>query len=291
MKPEPATYDLIEQYLAGTLEASQRQAFEEQLEHDPDLRQELAVHRFLHQQGADPAKMALRQQLSELSKQQALRRRKWRRLRQAFIGLAVLALMLVLFWWLLHRSSKTTPPPPIPPAQHIPDKALPAETPPSQTPTAPEKTSKPNNPIASLDPADWAPNPLLDPLAGSIMRHDAPFELHLTNPASDWQLTLHNRKATLLIEGTITKNATDDAFEVPSIQLFSNRQEDYLQNRPVFAQALDCTLDGNICPFKLTPRLALKPGLYYLVVASQNGTPLAVRRLRVQQASQGGSSR
>lgn len=291
MKPEPALYELIEQYLAGTLEASRRQAFEQQLQQDPDLRQEVAVHRFLQQQGADPGKMALRRQLGELSKQQqASRRKKLRQRRWAFIGLAALALTILAFWWLLHRSGETAPTPPMPPTQTAPEEAPPVETPPSQEADAPAAPSKPDNAIAALDPADWAPNPLLDPLAGSILRQDAPLALRLTSPAPERQFTLQNRKVALLIEGELAKDALDEPFEALNIQLFSNRQEDYLESRPVFTQTPACPAEGNICKFKLTPRLALKPGLYYLVIAAQDGTPLEVRRLRVQPAPEADSS-
>ncbi len=281
MKADQALYETIEQYLADSLPEPARQAFELRLKADPGLEEELELHRLMQESAADPVKLALRRRLAGLSKEHALdasRRHKFLLWSAAVLIVAAgIAITLLL-------SRPDAPPPVAPPLPVQPEVPQPPAPSPSTSPKAepvPKDIPSSSGPIASVDPKDFEPNSVLDPLVDVQFRGEMAFEFNLDMPVNKHTLARRKDKATLRIKGAVLPA---DNIQIPlfNVQLFNNKPEDFFQDRPIYSRELPLLPSGDTWVFDISPTLHLKPGLYYLVIALEDGEPVAVRRVEVR---------
>jgi len=175
-----------------------------------------------------------------------------------------------------------SPPPVLPKTDAQPTEQTPAQTPKSEIPAQVPKTTEP---IAALNPADFQANRTLDPLIGSQVRGGGGIEASFTQPAKPLNLMSQNGRISFLVKGNAS---ADDQPEKDALQLllFSNRDADFLNNKPIQKFPLALVAAGESYRFSKTIEQNLKPGLYYLVlVGKDSNEPLAVQKIRVNRAN------
>ncbi len=267
-------YDLIERYLDGTLPDAEHQAVERQMTTDADFRTEVELHRALHTSLGDAGNFRLRTALDNLLRDPPpiddfpssessppASSPRWPRL----TGIVVLLAVAVFFVWRWVTPGETSPRSNSPqPEQNQPliDTTTPSD------PVSPPIKSNPNKPIAMADPADFAPNPVLEARIGDMMRGSG-IGFELSSPAVGASFQLHDGRITLPVRGVATGGdiPTDQPLE---LLIYPNRPEAWDNKQPLATFSLPLTpYAPNSYLTEFRPVLRARPGLYYLVVGQR----------------------
>lgn len=267
-------YDLIERYLDGTLPETEHQEVERRLMTDADFRAEVELHRALHTSLGDAGNLRLRAALDNLLSHPPLADDvptpkpvptltvsfTWRRL----TGIAAVLAAIGFFLWLwLAPDDETTRPISSQPAQNQPIDTLPPDS-----ISLPIK-SNPDKPIAMADPADFAPNPVLEARIGDVLRGDNGVTFELTSPPIAASFQLQNGQVTLPVRGRAT-GGTIPADQPLELLIYSNRPKDWNNKQPLATFPLALTPDGEgIYRLDFRPALRTRPGLYYIVAGQR----------------------
>lgn len=260
------TNELIERYLNGSLSASDRQVVEARLTTDAIFKAEVELHRQLHAEFTDPHKLQLRDLLSDIVKETTLPppgRPLWLKV----LGIVLLILMSGWLAWLWFSSTQARPPiqQEIQPPSTQPVVVLPAQ----DTPAKP--LEKIPAPIAMANPTDFATNPTFEPRLGSKFRDTdgAGDTVEMQSPVLGANFIPRSVFTNLDFRGTIS-GAADTAVYPLVIKIYNNQ----MNAEPLF-QVLPIVSGRNSASsqwtFSSSPRLRLRPGLYYFTVERQAG--------------------
>jgi hypothetical protein len=289
-------YEKIEAYLAGTMTADAIQQFEKELQGNPDLAAELALHRKMQQTFADPQEVALRNSLQEIRTnldQTAPTSNKKPFYQRTWFYVTLIAALFVIY--LLSRNQNTVSVLPEESRQDSVEQQAPGTS--STLPTVDssrlevpetieENTQPPPTrpPVATRDP--FASNPimeaLLDPEVRSF-RYD--FELNAN-------LVELDAGTNLIIDGILI--STKLAEEQFVIEIFDNRRQSYPAS-PLLSQALTPREINENQPQAFGGKLNyailldemiadLEPGLYYYQIRLKGAdTPLYTGTFRKEK--------
>jgi anti-sigma factor RsiW len=270
MPTEQDQYEQIERYLSGQMTGAELEAFEAALRKTPALAEAFALHQAMEGSLGNPRRRQLLDALHDVVEAPAgpaPGRGIW-----LWVAAAALVLLLLLFvgrWW------KPAPPAgPPPAAQEQPSPTRP-ETPAPEQPVAGEADSpRPETPrIAAANPANFAPNRALDPLAGTLVR-GAGDPLEIRSPAADRNFRRQNGQVGLAVEGRAPGRTA------LLLQIFNNREADFLAGKSVFRTEVPVQ-EGN---FSWVKALRLAPGRYYVVLTEPGEEePAAVARFYVEK--------
>jgi hypothetical protein len=261
------TNELIEQYLSGTLPTADKEAVEARIATDPAFRADVELHRQLHAEFEDPKKLQLRDLMREITETPPPPTNRFAKFKRPGILLLALLLGWVGLVWLARAPEPAPATPtkeeikPIPPTTNEPIATQDTQT----TPTEPQD-KKPERQIAMANPADFAINRAFDEHLGSSTR--------ATNGAADLKsprlgadFTPENGRVKINFQGTAV--ASSDPAQSPLVlKIFNNQPnaEPIFNLSPVISSQSRAT---NEWAFSLSPKLRLKPGLYYFTIERQ----------------------
>ncbi|HRI59138.1 MAG TPA: hypothetical protein PK228_05435 [Saprospiraceae bacterium] len=269
MPTDQERYEQIERYLAGEMPETERQAFEAALQDDPALAETLALHRAMRESLGNRQRRHLFDALADVVEQEEHKRSTLTLKRFSSFRLAAAAAVLVLVAavgvWTYFQPQVEPPvvaeqpasPPPI-----APDTA--------QTTTPPAPAEKPAAPgrLALTDRRAFAPNPALDPLAGTLVRGGSA-DVSVTQPENDAILPLLNGQINFRLEG---KSGDDTAL---TLFIYNNLEADFAAGKAVYHT--DIPIRDHV--FTLETRITMPPGRYYAVLSAPGEEePLAVLR-------------
>lgn len=255
--------ELIEQYLGGTLPPAEKQALETRMATDPAFRDEVELHRQLHEEFADPQKLQLRDLLGDILREPPPPAPKeaggWLK------GLGLVAGVLLAVWLGFRWLS--------PAPEHAPDAQEEKSAPPPTIPTAPvqnENTppkpleSTPERPIAMANRAAFAPNrDFENGISSQIRAIGGPAELQ--SPAMGAHFTPENGFVKLNFRGTAPADA--DTAQYPLVlKIYSNKTppgEALFRLLPTIANRASA---ADKWTFSTVQRLRLGQGLYYFTL-------------------------
>lgn len=274
--------ELIEQYLDNQLNQHDLSAFNARVAADAEFRASVDLQRQVQAELANAAQIRLLHTLHEIVQtpfEPTPEKINTPKSKPGWWIVGIIALIAAIFF--IYRScqplARQTPSQP----QGTPEQeAKPLEAPPPQV-EAPAQLPKTSEPMAVLNPADFQPNRILDPLVGSQLRGGANLEAAFTKPADPLNLTLRNGRIRFRISGNAT---ADEPLEKDALQLllFRNRDADFLNNMPVQKYTLALSAQGDSYQFSKKVDQILLPGLYYLVLAEKNSIePLAIQKITV----------
>ncbi len=264
-------YEQIERYLSGGMEAEERRAFEADMQRDTALADAVSLQSALRRSLGNPARRQLLDALDDVVRNEpvVVSRPALRLLTPARIAVAASLLLLIsagLWWW------SRRPELPAPVAQ-TPVPAVPAPTVPQQPPVLPVDSPAPEKRLALADPAAFRPSPALDPLAGTQLRGAGHVPL-VQQPQNDANFNLKDGVFTFTMQGKANGQAA------MNLQIFNNRERDFIAGKTVFHSELSIRQDA----FLLKKALRLSPGRYYAVLtAAGEEEPLAVVRFFVEK--------
>lgn len=261
--------ELIEGYLNGSLPAAEQKVMEGRLATDPDFGAEVELYRQLHEEFADPKKLALRDMLGDILREPPPPSAKHGWLKGLGIALAILLAGWMGWRWL-------SPAPVSAPAgqeeiQSAPPPTEPVATPgkPSDPTTPPEKA--PERPIAMAEPAAFAPNRNFEDRLGSGVRAvGGPAEMQ--SPAIGANLTPESGFVKITFRGTAPADANDSRQPLV-LKIYDNKPA---SNQPLFRALPEVRPQdaaGNWAFFS-SQRLRLHPGLYYFTLERQSDEEL-----------------
>ncbi len=298
-------YNTIEQYINGVLQGEELQKFEQAMKEDANLRKEVALHQKLHRQLGDPAKLRLSRALDDLRADFAKEKKSgggatmitMRSLRP-LIAIAASILLLATLVFVLWKNSNFSEAPVVnedvtPPVDTVkPQKEeliplqdeepqlaeeeveeaekqlAPPATPQNEKPRSRKpKFEKAPNYLAEVDPANFNPNPLLDPL--TAQSRSLGYIVKVKDPGTfKWSA----KQTAVTIEGSVKARKFPEDNII--IQLFSNKAADYKNDNPILEKTLELGSPGKAkpytYPFQLSETLDIKPGLYYFIIKDKN---------------------
>jgi hypothetical protein len=277
------TDDLIEEYLAGTMDAITQEQFERRMAADPDLSARVQLERELFCALGASAENELRANLRHISAKfetpDSLDERVAtppQRKRRILPGLLILLFMALVGAFFVFRALQTPtavlPASPSAPAQQSAPGAPAQDAAPVQKPTQPNKAVQKSRPIASA----YEPIPKLDSYIGSQFR-SADFHVTVHTPAPDATLAAAGGKLEFALSGEIEGELPADAGL--RILVFSNNLRDFEAMRPIENSALQLSAEGK---FVFKKEIPTASGLYYyLIEEQQSGAWIYVARFQV----------
>lgn len=244
----------IERYAAGEMPSLERTAFEQQLQTDADLATSLQIHQSMQAAIGDPDRRRLLDVLYELEapalapETPMVRRGSFR----FWMALAAAFLLLISggLWWFYSQ-----PIPQVPMAKQEPaGKEAPTTLPPDHIDGTPMKPVPEQKQIAALNPADFKPNPALDPMVGTQVRGNTAVPEVLA-PLNDTNYTLQDGQIAIVLKGNLSDAASLQA------RIFNNRATDFTAEKAL--QSFEVPVSNG--KFNLKKTFSLKPGRYYIL--------------------------
>ncbi len=308
-------YELIEQYLDGTLSVEALATFEKRLQTEPELAKEVTLHRKLQEELGNAQKRQLRSKLDVLRKEftpsenetKIVSINQTRRLR-LLISVAASILVLVFAIWFFFFKT--------PEKQEIVDEKPPMEKEsldPNEKPikeiedpsnlvedqTDPEKQPTEKDEIEDIVPpinliAAFEANPELENLIAQNGNNEA-FEFSAEKPELGEVFNLKNGKIDLQINGMLFTSELKDlsSFEVA---IYNNNPQNFASKKNIATIQLIlekdtseeedglafATKDGYF--YSLKKSLSAKPGLYYyLILQKGQPKPLFIGKFQVNE--------
>ena len=286
--------ELIDGFLDGTLPETRLREVEQRLSQDAAFRQQVQLQRELREAYSNPGRWRLRSVMADIMEEEpqppeqppAIKNGHWWK----WIALLVIIVAAGFGIWQWRQPDTTATPPvqeeqkaaeqPAPPiAQEEPEEPkLPAEEPKQPAADQPAAPPRDNAPIAVIDPAVFDINGTRETkLQG--MRAVQGMELTLSAPAENANfISGPDKQVTLPFKGTLSD--TDNAETVSVLLLlYDNKNRRPVKEIPIVLQQEKenkFLLDTN-------NKMALKPGLYYFMVETEDGDPLAGGKFTVDK--------
>ena len=297
------TYDRIQKYLTDRMKGDDLKSFKKEMEGNPDLAQEVELHKEMKFYLEDSLENNLRKNLrslgDELDEDNDLEMPEndggsgdsdggsagGPEFNYLWLTVPVLALAA---WWFFQSqptSSPTDPspevssevtPPPLPESDIIepdsntlteikePEIAEPKTPEPKVTPPPPKKV-KPKAKEPSLAEDPYAQNPIFESMRNKKLGENN-FQLTISRPYPDKSAEVIKYPVILKFSGTLEadENLSENGFK---FQVFTNNPDDYRNARPFFSHSLplENPIDG-FHRISYDKDLLLLPGLYYLEV-------------------------
>lgn len=306
----PADDELLDRYLAGDLSAAETAAFEERLAEDTILRGRLAIRRTLTNflQSDEPALLDALADADQAYYGKANDGASGGGPSRWWLLLLLLPL-LAAGWYYFRPATNDAQPPsttrslqPVPapttdappavapdtptvpannpsPAEPEPTQPQPAPTvpeePASEEPVAPSADPAPTETqvYASLDPADFAPNPDLEELIGLTVRSEDAATTLTISPDQD----------TLLLADPPVIRISSPVAPPYQLVVYGNDKDDFQAGRPVDRSLLSAVSDGSAYSTTYVLDGLPGPGIYYVLLLDKEETEvLGSRRLLVR---------
>lgn len=262
----------IERYAASEMSSLERAAFEQQLETDADLEAALQAHRSMQAAIGDPDRRRLLDVLSELEAPPlALGTSATRSAFFRFWAASALVFAILIsagFWWFYRNAMLPKPVPQKGPAE----KEKPIKLTPDSVDDMPAKPIPVQKQIAALNPADFKPNPALDPMVGTQVRGNNAIPEVLA-PQNDANYVLQDGQFVVVLKGNVSDAALLEA------RVFNNKATDFTAAKALQTFVVPVS-NGK---FNLKKALSLKPGRYYILFyGTGEEEPAAVIRFFVR---------
>ncbi len=259
------TNELIEGYLNGSLPTAEQKAMEGRLATDPDFRADVELHRQLHEEFADPKKLALRDLLSDILREPPPPpAAKYGWLKGLSIALAVLLAGWVGWRWI----SPAAAPPVQEEIQSAPQPTGPVAIPETRTTPSEPSEKTPDHPIAMADPAAFALNREFEDRLGSGVRATGG-SAEMKSPAMNADFAPENGQVKITFRGTAPADA-DTARYPLALKIYTNRpassQAPLFRVLPTISNRSAAT---GKWAFYAPQTLRLRPGLYYFTIERQ----------------------
>jgi len=133
----------------------------------------------------------------------------------------------------------------------------------------------PAQPIAVLNPADFAPNPILESLMNEQLRNEG-FKTKLISPSAS-QVFDYEEKILWQFNGITT------AMPPYQLMVYSNKGQDFEKGIGVLSKTLEGELKGEQYQFNFSAMVPFERGLYYLLFQEQEGEEiLSIERFLVK---------
>lgn len=268
----------INRYLDNEMSDDERRAFEEQLRNDEELAQDLAFFKDFHGY-AERKKPKLRQDLSDLGDKYIIEPNKKKSAfpRWILVPLLLLAAIGIYFSFFYKKNTvqeNTSPTevetqlPTNNSEENIDDSSDDNSNENVEEPVEQQKTNTPefpqNQPIAALDEADFAPNPILEAEIKEMFRATTVEDSTvLSSPKLD-AIFKFDDNIRLLVEGltTVSPNYV--------INIYSNRPFDFENDYPILNAPVNGKAENSQYRFRFRGNIPLKKGLYYLVIKQED---------------------
>ncbi len=279
--------ELIDGYLAGTMDSGARETFEQRMAADPDLAARVQLERELFEAIGTSPENDLRASLrlisekfntSESLEEVVALQSSGKRNRNGWALPALLLITLVSAFFVFRsiQSSKTESPvsPLIPAPQEVspPQQTAPAEKILPQTPSQPGQAIQKSRPVASA----YVPIPKLETYIGSYFR-SGDFRFVVNAPATGVVLKATSGKLNFKLSGKTEGDLPAGA--AFRILFFNNNVRDFEKMKPIESGALVVSTDGK---FLFNKELSAPPGLYYyLIEDEQSGAWMYVSKFQV----------
>lgn len=285
--------DWIEAYLSGQLQGEALAQFEKALQTDATLAREVAVYREMYTALQPSQEDELNANLTLLGKKYVPAEPASKNHRYWWIGAALALLTLGLWWLKTARPNKTS-------GKQVIENQIPPnrqdtllenglDTPPDSSknntlpPVAKDQRRSDTTNTAELLAANFEPNPALEALLNSDLRGQQ-YRFNVLHPTPNARLTYRNGQAELAVDGTL--ETPEASVSTPfRVLLFSNKQEDYRQFKPVLSEPLALEKTNLGFRFSFDKSLRLPQGLYYLMIEDEDsGKSYFVIKVRVIQS-------
>jgi hypothetical protein len=256
--------ELIEGYIKNNLSTDQRQEVEQRMAADVDFRQDVELHRHMHEHYRDAVRRRLLSVVQEVMESKSAIKQPPKALVSElnsnlgkWLGLLAVILAVGILVWKL-QDQEVVPTPPLNPPLDKP-------VVPGLTPTIEEKQvalpkEKPaTSPIAQADPANFIPNQAMEDNLSGVRGGD--WEASLSSPKNSDAFQLDSEgKALVAFKGILLGG---DAATTFSLLVYNNRDS----KRPILSQklAIQPNNKGELV-FDVKQVFQLKPGLYYFTV-------------------------
>lgn len=304
----------IDKYLADQMTKQERKLFETEMNSNPELADTVQLNRDM-EGFFDDYTPDLEEQLTDLGKQyfQATdgpsTKVSRKQINKWWIILPVL-LVGVLGWWIISSSSDTesTPSDPVleAPTNNPTEKTDTENTIPDEENTVldeentiPEDAEEveptdlkdnipptdnqlpdidPNTPIASIDPADFVPNPAFEEIIREYVRDNNNTEI--STPAQNTNYELSE----LIAIKVIGKTKARPPF---NLSIYSNSPEDFDNDIKIIDKTLISRSTDTGYSFRFNAQIPLKGGLYYWIIQDKDGELLYSDRFTVGKENSG----
>ena len=284
------TYNTIQAYLNDELRPEERKHFQEAIDEDPALAEEVRLHADLQKMLQDSPENSLRRQLQKLSDQSPNPVNSTPRSKSLLHLLWLIPLLLFGLWWFMPSGiPQQESVEPIPNEESVESKAEQSSSSPGvqntnkpdvESPiTPPVSPSEKKDPLPKSSPsatevenppqpiaANFEPNPALEFMIGNNVRsNDVSFKM--LKQLGDIQLTTKDEPINfqLLAELISTSDLQGTDFK---LHLFDNNSTSFENFEPLMSFDLELTALSNQGGYQvqLEKNIQLEPGLYYQVL-------------------------
>ena len=309
-------YNIIEEFLEGTLSGDELQAFEQRLQTEPDLAEEVELHRKIHGEIGDAQKRMLKSKLDTLREEFTQKEENETKVvpinrginLKMFISVAAGILVLVFAIWFFFFKT--------PEKREIVNEDTPIEKEqidPNETPIKeiedpsnlvenqndPEKESNQKDNIEDITPeesliANFDPNPELENLIAQNGNNDD-IEFAAEKPDENDPFILKNSKIDLQINGMLFASEIKNE-ENFAVSIYDNNPQNYTSKKSINTFQLSIEKDDgeeedglafaskNGYFYSLQKTISVKPGLYYyLIIQKGQTTPLYSGKFEVKE--------
>ena len=309
-------YNIIEAYLDGTLSGDELSAFEQRLKSEPDLADEVQLHRKLQNEFGDAQKRLLKSKLDTLREEfmqkdeevakvvPINRRNNFRILMSIAAGILVLVFAIWFFFFKTPEKREIVDEEPPTEKESIDSDQAPVkeiEDPSNlaEDQTNPENPSTENESIEEIAPeenllARFESNPALENLIAQNGSNED-FEFSIEQPAEEEPFILKNGKIDLQINGMLFAVDLKDEKSLV-VEIYNNNPQDYASKKSIASYSLivekDTSEDNDGLAFaskeayfySLQKMLTTAPGLYYyLVFQKGQSTPIFTGKFEVKK--------
>lgn len=270
----PDESELIERYLSDNLAEEEQTLFEKRLSEDPELREMVNLHRLLFRELGDEQQLRLLKSLNEIT-EKPYNNIFRRTIKQVIVAISLLLACAWGIQYFMGSRSGHSPNRNVAPKPVIPDMAPAIDTP----------KATPAPPIASLNPADFRPNPSLEGLVGTSIRGDESLRASFAKPEPTTRLLSRTGTVRVAIKGSILTTDRIVGDKDFTLLVYSNREADFNAGKYLFStQSVINPVSTDEFTFSASPAIKLKPGLYYIVLTETGfNEPVAVTNFRVEQ--------
>lgn len=270
----------IERYLNEEMSINEQEVFEKKIKHDAELSEKVELQRDIMEY-IQSGKMKLGKQLDVLGGQYFIEKKTATSFNRIWLVLSAFVLIGALIWLLQGKENKSTDKPAesveknttvTPPSTLPKDESTSVEpneasssVEPNEVKKTEEKTQtvKEKQPIASINKADYKPNPLLENLLKETVRAGAVTNIEIV-PKS--KIVKKNKTIPLKISGNTTARTPYQ------IIIYSNKISDFERDYHLFDQPVLGTEKEGVYYFNYKANLSLKKGLYYLILKQQTSS-------------------
>jgi hypothetical protein len=286
MGPNEKKHEKIQMYLDDSMSAADRTAFEQDMQQDQELAEEVAINRDMQEMLGNSDENQLLENLKRISDDENFRVKKRNNNWKYWLLLLPIVLILGGLWYGSRdmTTSEVEQQDIVVPQEEVQNLPEPKTTEKNQAiqpePTekviAPIKTSPPkkktpqkeviNEPIAA---ADYTPNPSMDFLIANNTREASlVFEVQKKQPKR--KINAKDQAVLFEVAATLSTEENIDSKDF-KLHLFSNKKEDFENFEPLSTFDLNWQPDGeNSYRIDLKEQINIRPGLYYYLIEDFN---------------------